>query len=82
MTSPRLADCEARRASVSLFPGVEDTSASEGVHFLGGISPISPEIFKFPKSEFFVADRLTGPFFKPSIFINNIYLLLYNTRKR
>ena len=25
MTLPRLAECEARRASVSLFPGVEDT---------------------------------------------------------
>jgi len=25
MTSPRLAECEARRASANVFPGVEDT---------------------------------------------------------
>ena len=37
-----------------------NSSASEGVHFLGEISPISPGI---PKSDFFVADSTDRPIF-------------------
>jgi hypothetical protein len=53
MTLPRFAKCEACRASASLFPGVEDSSASEGVQFLGEISPISPELPKNSQIRFF-----------------------------
>ena len=54
--------------------------ASEGVQFLGGISPRNPQ--KFPNPKFSWLIRLTGPSFKPIILINNnMYFLLYNTRK-
>ena len=45
MTSPRLAECEARRASANLFPGVEDTRRPARVStFWAESAPISPEI--------------------------------------
>ena len=48
------------------------SSASEGVHFLGGISPISPEIPKNSQiPNFLWLDWLTGPSFKPSNLLNN-----------
>ena len=55
MTSPRLAECEARRASASLFPGVEDTRRPARVSILWAESAPSPQKSpKFLKSKFFV----------------------------
>ena len=80
MTSPSVRLAEPRRASSPVW---KTLVSQRGCPLFGRNQPLSPQKSpKFPKSEFFVADRLTGPFFKPSIFINNIYLLLYNTRKR
>jgi hypothetical protein len=47
---------------------------------LGGISPISPEIPKIFQIRIIVAELADRPIFL-NIFIDNIYLLLYNTRK-
>jgi len=47
MTSPRLAECEARRASASLFPGVEDTRQPARVSTFREESGLSFQ--KFPK---------------------------------
>jgi len=62
MTSPRLAECEARRASASLFPSVEDTRQPARVSTFWEES--APSLQKFPKiskSEFFVAESADRP---------------------
>ena len=62
MTSPRLAECEARRASASLFPGVEDTRRPASVSsFLAESAPSPQKSPKIPKSESFVADSADRP---------------------
>jgi hypothetical protein len=82
MTSPRLVECEARRASTSLFTGVEDTRRPARVSTFWAESAPSPQNFpKISKSDYAWLNRLTGPSFKPSIINNNIHLLLINTRK-
>ena len=79
MTSPRLAECEARRASASLFPGVEDTRRPARVStFWAELAPSPQKSPNIPKSKFSVAESVDRPI---SIFINNMCLLLYNTRK-
>jgi len=83
MTLPRLAEFEARRASASLFPGVEDTRWPVRVStFWTKLSPSPQKPPKIPKSDFFVAESADRPIFLPSIFINiNSIYLQYNTRK-
>ena len=65
MTSPRLAECEARQASASLFPGVEDTRRPARVStFWAESSAPSPQKSPIiPKSEFFVAVSAYSPIF-------------------
>jgi hypothetical protein len=76
MTSPRLAECEARQASASLFPGVEYTRRPARVStFWAGSAPSPQKSPNFPNPKYSWLDRLTGPSFKPSIFINNYCLL-------
>jgi hypothetical protein len=80
MTSPRLAECEARRASASLFPCVEDTRRPARVSTFWAESAPSPQQIlknsqKFPNPIFSWLNRLTDPSFKSSIFINKFYLL-------
>ena len=57
MTSPRLAECEARRASASLFLGVEDTRQPARVFTFWeesapGAPQISPKILFCQMNEF------------------------------
>jgi len=73
-------ECVCVRVGHDLFPGVEDTRRPASVStFWVGLAPCPQKSPKIPKSEFLWLSRLTGLSFKPSIFINNIYLLLYNT---
>ena len=64
MTSPRIAECEARRASASLFPGVEDTRQPARVFtFWAELAPSPQKSPTIPKSEFFVAISADRPIF-------------------
>jgi hypothetical protein len=81
MTSPRIAECEARRASASLFPSVEDTRRPVRVSAFWAESAPSPQ--KSPKiSQIWILCGWIGyrPIFL-TILITNSNLLLYNTRK-
>jgi hypothetical protein len=74
MTSPRLAECEARQASASLFPGVEDTRRPARVSTFWVESAPSPQgSSKIPKSESLVAESADRPIFLVSPLIIFIY---------
>jgi len=62
MTSPRLAECEARRALASSFLGVEDTRRPARVSTFGAKSAPSPQKSpEIPKFEFYVVESADRP---------------------
>ena len=64
MTSPKLPECEARRASASLFPGMEDTRRPARVStFWAESAPSLQKTPKIPKPEFPVAESADRPIF-------------------